>query len=51
MGCVRGAYFTAIYAKTKAFGYRHITFSKGHTCTVHTGNVATIVVSQLYQKI
>lgn len=36
VGRVQGANFTAIYAKTKALGYRHITLPKGHTWKSYT---------------
>lgn len=36
VGRVRGANFTAIYARTKAMGYRNITLPEGHTWESYT---------------
>ena len=36
VGRVQGANFTAIYARTKAMGYRNITLPKGHTWKSYT---------------
>ena len=53
VGRVQGANFTAIYAKTKALGYRHITLPKGHTWKSYTqfftGDTATQIAPELHK--
>lgn len=47
VGRVQGANFTAIYAKTKAMGYRSITLPEGHTWETYTRFLLDTLPSRL----